>query len=243
MKRSPIYRKDELVSARSLMLPFLITAVNGGLSLLALANISFIAISAQNSGEISYMNFLRVYYVAAVVELFLILLIAPAISASAVAAERERRTLSLLFTTRLRTKDIVIGKLMGAMSTLALLIVTALPVLATVFLYGGVTFREVILLLLVYGCSALYCAAVGITASTFFLTTAPAVAVSYVAIFVSYVLFFLLFYFRASIGGGLRLRVVVLGILGFMILASIVMVHVSEWGLRPHRVRRKKMPE
>ena len=67
MKRSPIYRKDELVSARSLMLPFLITAVNGGLSVLALANISFIAISAQNSGEISYMNFLRVYYVAAAV--------------------------------------------------------------------------------------------------------------------------------------------------------------------------------
>ena len=85
MKRNPIFRRDELINARSLTLPLLVTLLNGGLSILILINLFYIVSTAELTGEIAYQSFLRIYYIAALLELLLVLLLAPALAASSVA--------------------------------------------------------------------------------------------------------------------------------------------------------------
>ncbi len=99
MKLNPIFRRDEIINARSLTLPLLVTLLNGGLSILILINLFYIVSTAELTGEIAYRSFLRIYYIAALLELLLVILIAPALAASSVASERDQRSLGLLLTT------------------------------------------------------------------------------------------------------------------------------------------------
>ena len=50
MKRNPIFRRDELINARSLTLPLLVTLLNGGLSILILINLFYIVSTAELTG-------------------------------------------------------------------------------------------------------------------------------------------------------------------------------------------------
>jgi ABC-type transport system involved in multi-copper enzyme maturation permease subunit len=97
------------------------------------------------------------------VELGLICLLAPALTADLISGERERQTLDLLLVTPLSRRQIVIGKLVAALGSLLLLILLALPIQALAVLIGGVGWQELmagmLLLLLTavtYGCVGLY---------------------------------------------------------------------------------------
>lgn len=62
----------------------------------------------------------------------------PLFQCGVIASEREEHTLDLLFTTRLRDRDIVLGKLSSRMAALLLLILGGLPVLSLIMFFGGV---------------------------------------------------------------------------------------------------------
>lgn len=68
----------------------------------------------------------------------LISFIAPAIAASTISGERERRTYDLLLVTKASLTGIVLGKWLASVVYLMFLAVAALPVFAVVFFYGGV---------------------------------------------------------------------------------------------------------
>lgn len=68
-----------------------------------------------------------------------IVLLTPAYLAGAIAEEKERRTLELLFTTHLSDHQIVVGKMLSRMTHLAGLLLTGLPVLSLIQLFGGVS--------------------------------------------------------------------------------------------------------
>lgn len=72
------------------------------------------------------------------------LFLAPALTAGAISTERERGTLEHLFLTPQRTTAIVIGKFLGALSQLLLVLLSGLPVVAIVYFYGGVSPMEVV---------------------------------------------------------------------------------------------------
>jgi ABC-type Na+ efflux pump permease subunit len=67
-----------------------------------------------------------------------ILVLTPAYLAGAVARERERRTLELLFTTHLQDREIVLGKLFGGLGHMTIFLLTGLPILMVVQVFGGV---------------------------------------------------------------------------------------------------------
>src|SRR5262249_11663219 len=67
-----------------------------------------------------------------------ILVLTPAYLAGAVVEEKERGTLDLLFTTHLRDREIVLGKLAGRLVHLAGILAAGLPLLTLVQLWGGV---------------------------------------------------------------------------------------------------------
>lgn len=87
-----------------------------------------------------------------------VILLTPAYLCSVIAEERERGTLELLFTTHLRSHQIVLGKFFSRLLHLGLILVGGLPVLSLVQLWGGV---DIPMLLVNYGAMVLNLVMVG----------------------------------------------------------------------------------
>lgn len=179
MKINPIYWQEARVSSRSFRLPFIILLCNTILALAALLNMYSMVTQAKVTAEIQYASFLNLYILVACIEFVMILLIVPALTAGSISGERERQTLNLLLTTRMTPADIVVGKLMTGLSTVILLIVSSFPVLALVFIYGGVTVKDIVLLLVSFVSTAVLSGSVGICCSSMFKKSTIATVVSY----------------------------------------------------------------
>jgi len=77
-------------------------------------------------------------------QLAMVILITPSLTCGQISGERENQTLELLRASRLRTVEIVTGKLAYALAYVGLLLVSSLPMVAVVFLMGGVSPLEVL---------------------------------------------------------------------------------------------------
>lgn len=64
-------------------------------------------------------------------------------TASAVAQEKERKTLVLLLLTRLNNSELVLGKLMASMLHVLTMLFAGLPIFAAMTLFGGVSWQQV----------------------------------------------------------------------------------------------------
>jgi ABC-type transport system involved in multi-copper enzyme maturation permease subunit len=67
-----------------------------------------------------------------------VVFLAPSSTAGSISLEREKQTLDLLVTTPISSFAIVVGKLLSALVWVFLLILASLPLMAAVFVYGGV---------------------------------------------------------------------------------------------------------
>lgn len=84
----------------------------------------------------------------------LIVLISPSLTSTSISSEKEKKTYDMLLVTLLSAPEIIIGKLNYAASYLILLLASSLPLVALVFLIGGVTPFEIFInyvLLLAWG--------------------------------------------------------------------------------------------
>jgi ABC-type transport system involved in multi-copper enzyme maturation permease subunit len=70
--------------------------------------------------------------------------LAPSSTSGAISLEREKQTLDLLVTTPISSFAIVIGKLLSALIYVFLLIAASIPLMAAVFVFGGVGPEDVI---------------------------------------------------------------------------------------------------
>jgi ABC-type transport system involved in multi-copper enzyme maturation permease subunit len=115
-----------------------------------------------------------------VLEFVMVIFIMPALTSGSISGEKERRTLEVMMTTKLTPAQVVFGKLQAALSTMLLLVVSSLPILALVFVYGGVTFRDLLLLFISYMTAAFFAGGLGICCSAVFGKSTVATVVSYV---------------------------------------------------------------
>jgi ABC-type transport system involved in multi-copper enzyme maturation permease subunit len=162
------------------------TFVVATLELLPLAVIAaalYGIIAAAPTGESSTSAPVGKLFFAAVtvVELGLICLLAPALTADLISGERERRTLDLLLVTPLSRRQIVVGKLVAALASLLLLIVLALPIQAVAVLIGGVGVEELAVGLLILTLTATTYGCVGLYWSARLKTTRAAMLLAYVS--------------------------------------------------------------
>src|SRR5215470_12421937 len=81
---------------------------------------------------------LLLFRILTYVQLTLLLFFAALSGASSVTQEKDRRTFVLLLLTDLRNYEIVLGKLVGSLLQIGLLLVGVVPVLALFLLLGGV---------------------------------------------------------------------------------------------------------
>ncbi len=65
-------------------------------------------------------------------------------SASAVAQEKDRRTLELLLLTNLSNSELVLGKLLASLLSVLMLLVAGLPFFMLTALFGGVSFEQIL---------------------------------------------------------------------------------------------------
>lgn len=179
MKINPVYKRENMVSARSFRLPLILLVFNGILGIVALLNMYSVIAQVKISASIQYSSFLQIYMFVASIEFGLLMFIMPAITAGSISGERERQTLELMLTTQMTPWQIVSGKLMSAFSTLFLLIVTSFPILALVFVYGGVTMMDMAMLMICYVAVALFTGSLGICFSALFKKSTLATVVSY----------------------------------------------------------------
>lgn len=97
----------------------------------------------RNIGDVArFGNY--VFSLAGFVQLSLVLAAALLFSANTVAQEKDKRTLILLLMTDLHSRELVLGKLLGSLLPVAMLIGVSLPVLCFIRLLGGVTLPQVL---------------------------------------------------------------------------------------------------
>ena len=106
-------------------------------------------------------------------------LITPALTAGAISVEREQRTFELLRGSVLRPGAIVWGKLASAVSFVALLLTSSLPLLSLCFLLGGVSPGEVFFAYLLLLGDAFLFGAIGLCWSAYAANTATATVLTY----------------------------------------------------------------
>ena len=99
--------------------------------------------------------------------------------------------LELLLETDLDSRSIIFGKLFSELSTLGTLLLSTLPFLATVFIYGGVSNYYLCLYFLGYGISCVFLSSLGIACSGLAKNSVYATIFAYG---ISFLLYGLLFY-------------------------------------------------
>jgi ABC-type Na+ efflux pump permease subunit len=115
---------------------------------------------AVTIGDVSHFGILF-FQLLAFFQLTLVIFFSSLLAAAAVAQEKDRRTFILLLMTDLRNSELVLGKLLGSLMQISILLVAALPVLASTVLLGGTTFIQVLDAFLVLLGSALAAGSLG----------------------------------------------------------------------------------
>lgn len=168
MMQNPVYSREMKVGSRSFRLPFIIMLFNGILSMVTLLNMYSAVAQVESTAVIQYSSFMDMYGFVTTIEFILLMFIVPAVTAASISGERERQTLELMLTTQMTASQVVIGKLLSALSTLLLLIVSSFPAVAMVFVYGGITWGDIISMLLCYITVAFFAGSLGLCFSALF---------------------------------------------------------------------------
>ncbi len=95
------------------------------------------------------------------VQLFLVIFFAAQAAATAIIQEKDRRTFVLLLITDMRNHEIVLGKVLGSLLHMALLLASMVPVLGLLMLLGGVMPGQVVGAVLLLGGAAVAAASLG----------------------------------------------------------------------------------
>lgn len=112
-------------------------------------------------------------------QLGLIAFMAPGLTAGVVSSEREKQTLGLLLTTQQSSTSIILSKLASSLSFMGLIMLATLPVYSIVFLYGGVSPRQVGMVFFFYLFTMASLGSLGVLFSTLFKRTMISVIVTY----------------------------------------------------------------
>ncbi len=108
-------------------------------------------------------------------------LAAPALTASAVTIERQRRSLDLVFSAPVPPRYLLVGKLIAGFRYLVMLLVLALPVTAVCVVMGGATWTDVVGAFIILLSNGIVLMAIGLLVSSLSATTVSATISAYLA--------------------------------------------------------------
>ncbi len=122
------------------------------------------------------------FRLCAVVQLTLLMFFAALAAAGAVAQEKDRRTFVLLLLTDLRDYELVLGKLLGSLLPILLLLAGVVPLLLLITFLGGVAPYQVAQAVVILAATALAAGSLGTLVALWRDKTFPALALTVLAI-------------------------------------------------------------
>ena len=181
MRINPILEKELKVKMRGWKSPILIS-----IYIFVLCGGIFLAFWRMNtSNYFGPQVALEVYCVLSIVQFVLLSMITPTLTATAISGERERQTLDLLLCTETSAFSIVWGKLTASIAHVILLMIASLPILGTIFMFGGINLLDFVVVFLNYIVMCFFLASLGIFFSTIFKKNLTSIIVTYaVALFI-----------------------------------------------------------
>lgn len=114
-----------------------------------------------------------------IIQLALVLFITPGLTAGVISSERERQTLNILLTTSQSSTGIIFGKLISSISYLLLLVVASLPLYSIVFLFGGISPTQLLMVLGFNVFTVIVYGSIGVLFSTLVRKTIAAMVTTY----------------------------------------------------------------
>lgn len=151
------------------------------LLILGLLVFGFMYLQQRNT----YGNFYRpdqsreMFMMLSFLQLALICFITPGLTAGVISSERERQTLNIMLTTSQSSASIILSKLVSSLSYLLLLIVASLPLYCIVFLFGGISPSQVLLMLGFYIFTMFVFGSLGVMFSTLIRKTIVSMVTTY----------------------------------------------------------------
>ncbi|MBQ2804175.1 MAG: ABC transporter permease subunit [Lachnospiraceae bacterium] len=183
IRLNPIVKKDLQVAARSMRLSW---GLFGFEALLTMAFLMALAIIQEETNSIYYSSgnvygqLVYLFPVLAVVQVCIVALIVPIITASSISGERERQTLDIMLTTCMSPFSIVLGKVISAVIRILFFVVAGLPIMALSFVVGGVSWSNLFYFLLAIILLSVFSGSIGILCSALCRKSITAVIMSFV---------------------------------------------------------------
>lgn len=142
---NPVLRREAITTLRGWRSYAILTFY---LAMMAIGAAIFFNTSVYNTYNYSFdpRTMAYLYIVLGSVQMALVVLSVPALTAGSISGERERQTLDLLLVTKMSPLAIVWGKLLSSMAFVLLLIVGTLPIFAVVFYFGSVGITALLIL-------------------------------------------------------------------------------------------------
>ena len=182
MNINPIYEREHRVSTRSLKLSMAILVFNFIVAAVTLIEMNEVVDYARKTSSIDYASFLQIFKIVIFLPVILIIFVAPSFISGVISDERQRGTLEILLTTKMTTKSIVFGKFLSLFASIMLILVSQLPIIAILFLYGGITVLDIIKLVINFFVFVILIISMGIFCSSIARKTSVATVILYSAV-------------------------------------------------------------
>ncbi|MGZ3623475.1 MAG: ABC transporter permease subunit [Ktedonobacteraceae bacterium] len=121
----------------------------------------------------------QLYALLSFIQLFLIIFIAPAFTATAINGEKERQTFDLLLCSKLSAFSLLAGKLIAGLVNVLFLIASSIPLFSLVFFFGGVSPLQVLITLAIFIVTAIVVGILSLCCSTLIHRPTASTAVAY----------------------------------------------------------------
>lgn len=203
IRLNPIVKKDLKVAVRSMRMSWGLLAYEAALTiafLLALLVIQRESMYMSSGNIYSYLVYL--FPVVAVVQVCIVALYVPIITASSISGEKERQTFDIMLTTCMSPFSIVFGKVLSEVLRILFFVVASTPIMALSFVVGGLSWINLLYYLLAVILFAIFAGSIGILASAFCRKSVAAVLLSFVMYFMIFVMSFLPLIYCAVFGQG-----------------------------------------
>jgi len=182
VNRNPVYKREIL---RIIRAPRMVMTVFFFNLVLAVIGITCVTAIMNNSNSVSTMDYttvLRVYEILAMVDGFLVIIMMPTLTAGGICHEREKNTFDTLYVSGISSRNIVMGKLMAALSVVMTIVVSTLPLLSLAFVFGGIRYLNLLSMVAILFVHATYIGNISLAFSSYSKTITFSITASYAAI-------------------------------------------------------------
>ena len=178
MKMNPILKKELTIGSRSIKMPLAIFFYDAVLALCSFVILLIVRLEAIEGGSLDLQSLAYVFPILMCTQAVILYIMIPIITASSISGERERQTLDSMLTTPVKPKQIIRGKLATAIAQVFLFVVSSLPMISLAFLFGGISWINIIYMLGIFLVISFFAGSIGIYCSSVFKKTLPAIIVS-----------------------------------------------------------------